>query len=343
MHRRTCPVPIFVLLLTAALLAPSRPFQPSAVHSQDKVAQDPLPSWNDGPAKQSILHFLSRVTRPGSADFVPIDQRIATFDNDGTLWCEQPLYVQSAFIFDRIRTLAPRHPAWKEQEPFASVLKGDLKEVQAGGNKSLDEMIVSTYAGMSTDAFEIIVKDWLATARHPRFDRPFTELIYQPMLELLVLLRAHEFKTYIVSGGGVEFMRTWTEKVYGIPPEQVIGSTIKTKFEMQGAKSVMMRLPAIDFIDDKGGKPVSITKFIGRRPVMAFGNSDGDLEMLEYTTGSPGARFGLIVHHTDAVREYAYDRQSSIGRLDHALNAAKANQWIVVDMKHDWKTIFPAP
>jgi len=305
------------------------------------LAAELLPSWNDGPAKKSIIAFVEKVTKADSADFVPVAGRIATFDNDGTLWAEQPMYFQAFFVFDRIRQLAPQHPEWKDKEPFASVLKGDLKSALAGGEHAILEMILATHAGMTTEEFEQIVKDWLGTARHPMTKKPFTEMVYQPMLELLAYLRANGFKTFIVSGGGIEFMRPWTEKIYGIPPEQVIGSSIKTKFELRDGRPVLVRLPEINFIDDKAGKPVGIQQHIGRRPIAAFGNSDGDLQMLQWTTAGKGARFALIVHHTDAVREHAYDRKSPVGKLDKALDAAAANGWTVVDMKNDWRLIYP--
>jgi hypothetical protein len=305
------------------------------------AAADPLPSWNEGDAKRSVVDFVQRVTAAGGADFVPVAERIAVFDNDGTLWAEQPMYAQLAFALDRVKALAPAHPEWKQKQPFKAVLAGDLKTVAAGGEHALLELVMATHAGMTTEAFARVATDWLATAKHPRFNRPYTELVYQPMLELLIYLRANGFKTYIVSGGGIEFMRPWTEKVYGIPPEQVIGSSIKTRFELRDGKPVLVRLPEINFIDDKAGKPVGIQMHIGRRPIAAFGNSDGDLQMLQWTTAGPGARLGLIVRHTDADREYAYDRQSSIGRLDQALDEAKTQGWIVVDMKQDWKRVFP--
>jgi phosphoglycolate phosphatase-like HAD superfamily hydrolase len=306
------------------------------------AADEPLPSWQDGPAKRAIVDFVARVTARGRPDFVPEPERIATFDNDGTLWAEQPMYIQMAFVLDRVKALAPQHPEWKEKQPFRAVLEGDLKALAASGEKGLIEVGMATHAGMTTEEFEQIVTDWLAVAKHPRFNRPYTECIYQPMVELLAYLRANGFKTYIVSGGGIEFMRPWTEKVYGIPPEQVIGSTIKTKFEVRDGKPVLMRLPEIDFIDDREGKPVSINKFIGRRPILAFGNSDGDQQMLQWTAAGSGARFMGLVHHTDAEREYAYDRTSHFGRLDKALDEAKARGWTVVSMKDEWKTIFPA-
>jgi phosphoglycolate phosphatase-like HAD superfamily hydrolase len=308
---------------------------------QVAAADDPLPSWNDGAAKRAIMDFVKRVTIPGGTDFVPEPERIATFDNDGTLWAEQPIYFQLAFAFDRVKALAPQHPEWQDQEPFKSLLAGDLKGALAGGEKALIQLVMVSHAGMTTDEFAQSVKDWLATARHPRFNRPYTECVYQPMLELLAYLRANGFKTYIVSGGGVEFMRVWTEKVYGIPPEQVVGSTGKTQFELRDGKPVLMRLPEIDFIDDKAGKPININKFIGRRPLLAFGNSDGDQQMLQWTAAGSGLRFMGLVHHTDAEREWAYDRTSHIGQLDKALDEAQAKGWTVVDMKQEWKTIFP--
>lgn len=303
-------------------------------------AEDPLPSWNEGPTKRAIVAFVERVTNEKDVDFVPVAERIATFDNDGTLWCEQPMYVQAAFIVDRIRELAPQHPEWKTEEPYKSLLAGDVKAVADIGEKGFAVLIMATHAGMSVDRFEQIVKDWLAKTRHPKFNRPYTECVYQPMVELLAYLRANGFKTFIVSGGGIEFMRPWTEKAYGIPPEQVVGSSVKTKYELQTDRPVLMRLPEIDFIDDGPGKPVGIQQHIGRRPTMAFGNSDGDYEMLRWTTAGPGARFGLIVHHTDAEREYAYDRDSHVGRLAKALDEAPERGWIVVDMRRDWRTIF---
>ncbi|MGD8953375.1 MAG: HAD family hydrolase [Desulfobacterales bacterium] len=305
------------------------------------AAADALPSWRDGQAKQTIVGFVEEVTKKGGTDFVPPDERIAVFDNDGTLWVEQPMYVQLAFALDRIKALAPAHSEWKDKQPFRAAVEGDLKTVAAGGEHALLELLMATHAGMTTDAFAQTVEDWLSKAKHPRFNRPYTDLVYQPMLELLTYLRANGFKTFIVSGGGIEFMRPWTEKIYGIPPEQVIGSSIETKYEVRDSKPVIVRLPEIDFIDDKDGKPVGIHKFIGRRPVMAFGNSDGDFQMLEWTTSGPGARFGLIVHHTDAVREYAYDREVSIGRLDKGLDVAEAKGWTVVDMAKDWDQVFP--
>jgi hypothetical protein len=300
----------------------------------------PLQSWNDGPAKKAIVEFVAKVTREGGKEFVPVAERIATFDNDGTLWCEYPIPVQLAFALDRVKALAPSHPEWKEKQPFKAVLEDEMKTVFASGERGLLELMMASHAGMTTEEFEVIVKDWLATSRHPRFKKPYTECVYQPMLELLAYLRANGFKTYIVSGGGIEFMRPWSEKVYGIPPEQVIGSSIKVKYELRDGKPVLVRLPEIDFVDDKVGKPIAINKFIGRRPVMAFGNSDGDFEMLEWTTAGKGPRFGLIVHHTDAEREYAYDRKAGLARLDKGLDEAPKRGWIVVSMKTDWRRVF---
>jgi len=310
--------------------------------SQVATASDPLPSWNDGPAKQSVMTFVEKVTRIESADFVPVVERIAVFDNDGCLWAEQPMYFQALFIFDRIKELAPLHPEWETQEPFASVLKGDVKSVLAGGEHALLELAMATHAGMTTEEFEQIVNNWITTAKHPTSGKLYTEMVYQPMLEVLDYLRANGFKTFIVSGGGIEFMRPWAEAVYGIPPEQVIGSSIKTKFEMRDGKLVLARLPELNFIDDKEGKPVGINQQIGRRPIAAFGNSDGDLQMLQWTAAGKGPRFCLYVHHTDAEREWAYDRESHVGKLDKGLDEAAAKGWTVVDMKNDWNAIFPA-
>ncbi|CAN7685930.1 HAD family hydrolase [Pararhizobium sp. LjRoot238] len=303
-------------------------------------ADDPLPSWNDTATKQAIVAFVTAVTTEGSPDFVPAPERVAVFDNDGTLWAEQPMYVQMTFALDRVKAMVPLHPEWKDQQPFKAVLEGDMKALAESGERGVAELIMATHAGMTTDEFEMIVTDWIATARDPRFNRPYTDLVYQPMIELLGYLRANGFKTYIVSGGGIEFMRPWTERVYGIPRENVVGSSIKTTFEMRDGRPVLFRLPQLDFIDDKAGKPVGINAHIGRRPIAAFGNSDGDLEMLQWATMGGGVRFGLIVHHTDAEREYAYDRQALIGKLDKALDAAVLNKWTVVDMKGDWKRVF---
>jgi len=305
------------------------------------AATDPLPSWTEGARKQAIMEFVQRVTTPDSADFVAPDERIAVFDNDGTLWSEKPAYFQLLFAIDRIKQLAPQHPEWKTTQPFKAVLDNDMDALADSGEKGLLQLVMASHAGMTTTEFERIVGDWLMTARHPRLKRPYTELVYQPMLELLNYLRANGFKTFIVSGGGIEFMRPWTQAVYGIPPEQVIGSSIKVQFELRDGEPVLVRLPEIDFIDDKAGKPVGIHKFIGRQPIAAFGNSDGDLQMLQWTTAGEGARFGLIVHHTDAGREWAYDRDSHVGKLDKALGEAAARGWTVVDMRKDWRVIYP--
>ena len=306
------------------------------------AAADPLPSWKDGSSKQAIFSFVERVTKQNTPNFVSPAERIAVFDNDGTLWAEQPIYFQLAFAIDRVKTLAPKHPEWEDQEPFASLLKGDIKGALTGGKKAIAEIIMVTHAGMTTDEFAAIVRRWTATARHPKTGKLFTKMVYQPMLELLDYLRANGFKTFIVSGGGIEFMRPWTEEVYGIPPEQVVGSSIKTKYEVRDGKSVITRLPELNFIDDKEGKPVGINRHIGRRPIFACGNSDGDFQMLEWTTSGSGPRFGLIVHHDDAEREWAYDRDSHIGKLDRGLNEAPKRGWTLVSIKDDWNVVFPA-
>jgi phosphoglycolate phosphatase-like HAD superfamily hydrolase len=304
-------------------------------------AQEPLPSWNDTTPKRALVAFVERVTRQGSPDFVPPAERIATFDNDGTLWAEQPIYFQLVFALDRVKVLAPQHPEWKDKEPFASLLKGDLKGALAGGEPAIIQIVTVTHSGMTTDEFEKIVGDWVATARHPRTGKLYTEMVYQPMLELLAYLRANGFKTFIVSGGGIDFMRVFSERVYGIPPEQVIGSSGKLSFELRDGKPRLMKLPELDFNDDKVGKPVAIQTHIGRHPIAAFGNSDGDLQMLEWARQGAGVRFALIVHHTDAEREWAYDRKSPVGQLDVALDVAQAEGWTVVDMKNDWNRVFP--
>jgi phosphoglycolate phosphatase-like HAD superfamily hydrolase len=322
MYRRT--------ILIAAVLASSR-----AAFAQDGS----LPSWNTT-VRTSILDFVQRVTRQGSGDFVPVPERIAVFDNDGTLWSEQPAYFQFAFALDRVRALAPHHPDWKEREPFKSVLAGDMTGLAASGEKGLLEIVAATHGGMTTEEFARIVMEWTNTARHPRFGRPYTDLVFQPMIELMALLRANHFKTFIVSGGGVEFMRPWAERVYGIPPEQVVGSSGVTRFELRDGKSTLVKEPKVEFVDDGPGKPVGINRFIGRRPIMAFGNSDGDQQMLEYVADGAGARFVALIHHTDAQREWAYDRQSQFGRLDKAWDEATRRNWLVVDMKADWKTVY---
>jgi phosphoserine phosphatase len=305
-----------------------------------RAADDPLPSWNDGPAKRAIVDFVGRVTRADGPEFVPVADRIAVFDNDGTLWSEQPYYNQVAFALDRINILARNHPEWKTQAPFKAALDGDIKAILAGTPRDRLELISLSHAGMTTDEFDTIVHDWIANARHPRFKRLYTELVYVPMRELLTYLRTQGFKTYIASGGGIEFMRSWAGATYGILPEQVIGSAIKVEYEVRDGKPALVRLPEIEFIDDKEGKPVGIQRAIGRRPIAVFGNSDGDYEMLRWATAGPGPRFGLIVHHTDAIREWAYDRESPVGRLVKALDEAPSRHWIVVDMKKDWRKVF---
>jgi len=319
-------------LVVAVLLLPAA--------QAGRAADDPLPSWNDTAPKKAIEAFVEKVTTKGSSDFVPPNERIATFDNDGTLWAEQPMYFQLAFVFERVKALAPQHPEWKTKEPFASLLKGDMKAVAAAGQKGAMAMLAATHTGMTTEEFSKTVSDWIATAKHPKTGRPYIEMVYQPMIELLAYLRANGFKTFIVSGGGIEFMRPWTEKIYGIPPEQVVGSSGKLKFEMRDGKPALLKLPEIELIDDGPGKPAGIQSHIGRRPLMAFGNSDGDQQMLEWTAAATGARFCLLVHHDDADREWAYDRDSKIGRLDKAWDEATAKGWTVVSMKSDWKEIF---
>ncbi len=309
--------------------------------SPSALAGDLLASWNPGKAKQGLVEFVLRTTDPTSPAFVPPAERIAVFDNDGTLWAEQPLYFQLAFALDQVKAMAPQHPEWKSTEPFASLLKGDLKSALAGGEHAILEIVMATHAGMTTSEFEAAVRDWSKTARHPKTGRLYIEMVYQPMLELLAYLRANGYKTFIVSGGGIEFMRPWTEAVYGIPPEQVVGSSIRTKYEVRDGKPVLMRLPEINFIDDKDGKPVGINQHIGRRPVLAFGNSDGDFQMLEWVTSGPGPRLGLLLHHDDAAREWAYDRESSIGRLARGLDEAGKRGWQIVSMQDDWATVFP--
>ncbi len=323
-----------VLLILCAVLAARPGFA---------QAPDPLPSWNDGAAKQAIVAFVRATTTPGLSSYAPPAERVAVFDNDGTLWAEQPAYFQLLFALDRVKALAPQHPEWKTTQPFKAALEGDMKALAAAGEKGLLQLVMASHAGNTPEEFQQIVKEWLATALHPRFKRPYTELVYQPMLELLAYLRANGFKTFIVSGGGIEFVRAWSEKVYGIPPEQVVGSSIETKYEVRNGTPTLVRLPKIDFIDDKAGKPVGINRHIGRRPIAAFGNSDGDFQMLEWTTAGPGARFGLLLHHDDAEREYAYDRKSHVGKLDRGLDEAAARGWVVVSIKRDWNRVFPSP
>lgn len=304
-------------------------------------AADPLPSWSPTATKRGIISFVEKVANVGGPDFVPVPERIAVFDNDGTLWAEQPMYFQLFFALDRIKVLAPQHPEWKDKEPFASLLKGDVKAALAGGEHALAQIVMASHAGMTTEEFEKTVTDWISTARHPKTGKLYTQMVYQPMLELLAYLRANGFKIYIVSGGGIEFMRPWTEKVYGIPPEQVVGSSGGLKYKLRDGKPALIKLPEIAHNDDKEGKPVGIQRHIGRRPIFAAGNSDGDLQMLQWTAAGSRPSFCLYVHHTDAAREWAYDRQSSIGKLDKGLDEANAKRWTVIDMKNDWQTIFP--
>jgi phosphoglycolate phosphatase-like HAD superfamily hydrolase len=333
--------PLVLLCASAACRAEERPV-PAPPAAQSQPAADALPSWNSGASKDAIVRFVTRVTQEGGPDFVPVAARIAVFDNDGTLWSEQPLYFQLAFALDRVKALAPAHPEWRQKQPFRGVLEGDFKAVATSGERGIGELMAATHVGNTTEEFERIVLDWIESARHPNTERLYTEMVYQPMLELLAYLRANGFKTYIVSGGGIEFMRPWVERVYGIPPEQVIGSRARVKYEVRNGTPVLLRLPEIDHVNDKAGKPVGIHQAIGRRPIAAFGNSDGDFEMLEWTTSAPGARFGLIVHHTDADREWAYDRTSHIGQLARGLDEASKRGWVVVDMKGDWNAIYPA-
>jgi hypothetical protein len=303
---------------------------------------DPLSSWNDGVAKQSIVDFVDEVTNEASSNFVKPADRIATFDNDGTLWSEQPYYFQFQFAFDRVKEMAADHPEWNDNPLFKAALENDMSAVMKSGMKGLMEILMTTHAGMTTDEFEQIVKEWINTVKHPKTNKLYKEMVFQPMLELLDYLRANGFKTYIVSGGGIEFMRPWTEEVYGIPAEQVVGSSIKVKFEMRESTPVLVKLPELDFFDDKEGKPVAINKFIGKRPIAAFGNSDGDLQMLQWTAAGNGKRLMLYVHHTDTEREWAYDRESHIGGLNKGLDEANENGWTIVDMKNDWKKIYPS-
>jgi hypothetical protein len=349
MTRRTVTALALALLATMACTGPEPGPGSTADSSTARLAStgtasyglDLMPSWSDGPARSAIVDFVARVTDPESPDFVPEPERIATFDNDGTLWAEQPMYFQLLFAIDRVREMAADHPEWRDREPFRALLEDDRKAMVGFTERDLAQIVMASHAGMTTDEFAAIVLDWLASARHPTTDRPYTSMVYQPMLELLAYLRANGFQTYIVSGGGIEFMRPWTEEVYGIPPEQVVGSSIKTAFEMRDGEPVLVRLPELWFIDDKEGKPVGIHRHIGRRPIAAFGNSDGDLQMLQYTAAGDGARLAVYIHHDDAEREWAYDRSSHIGGLDKGLDEAAERGWTVVSMKDDWTRIFP--
>lgn len=342
MKHKTLMVALLLIVIAAFTFGFQNQQESEPPKIETVVPSDPLPSWNDGPSKKSVIDFVTRTTRKGSADFVPVSDRIACFDNDGTLWSEQPMYFQVAFMADRIKALAPLHPEWKQNQPFKAVLEGDLKTALAGGNQAFTEMLFATHAGITTDEFEKVVKDWFATAKHPQSHRPYTEMVFQPMLELLSYLRTNGYKTFIVSGGEIDFMRPWTESVYGIPPEQVVGTSLKEKYELRDSIPVIVLMPELNFHNDKAGKPVGIQQYIGRRPIFAAGNSDGDYEMLQWTTTSTGyPRFGMFVHHTDSIREWSYDRTSSIGRLERGLDDAIKYNWLIVDMKNDWKVIYP--
>ncbi len=333
---------IFILSVALFIGSCTKTLHADSSSNGSKVIVDPLPSWNVGKTKEAIISFVNKTTDKNNPGFIPVADRIACFDNDGTLWSEQPMYFQMAFVMDRVRALAPQHPEWKDTQPFKAAIEGDVKTALSGGEKAMVDLLIATHAGTTTEEFNSIVKDWIATARHPRFNQPYTEMVFQPMVELLAYLRSNGYKTYIVSGGGIDFMRPWTESVYGIPPEQVIGSSLKLKYEMRDDGPVVYRLPEVNFINDKAGKPVGIEQHIGRRPVFTAGNSDGDYEMLQWTSTATGyPRFGMLVHHTDEVREWAYDRTSHIGKLDKGLNDAPKYNWLIVDMKQDWKTIYP--
>lgn len=336
----TCLISLGILVSCTAPETSSKEKEKPTVQPQKVEA--PLSSWNEGITKQAIIDFVEKTTTEGSADFVEVKNRIATFDNDGNLWSEQPMYFQLIFAIDRIKTMAPEHPEWKTIEPYKSILEGDVEKALAGGTKAIIQLVMTTHAGMTTDEFNQVVKGWLATAKHPKTGKPYNEMIYQPMLELLDYLRAHDYKTFIVSGGGVDFMRAWVEEAYGIPPHQVIGSSNKVKFEVsEDGTPQLIKQPELNFIDDKEGKPVGIYQYIGMRPVFASGNSDGDYQMLQYTTAGKGPRFGLLLHHTDSVREFAYDRKSHIGQLNKGLDDADKMGWTVIDMAKDWKVIYP--
>ena len=341
MKSSTYTILLLLLLILSEGCTQQRNHTDRVLSNAEASAKDPLPSWNDGETKQAIISFVDNVTTEGSAAFVPVPDRIAVFDNDGNLWSEQPAYFQLFFAIDRIGAMAPEHPEWTSQQPFKAVLEGDMNTLASFGEHGILELVMASHAGMTIKEFEAIVTNWISTARHPRFDRPYTDLVYQPMLELLDYLRANQFKTFIVSGGGIEFMRPWVEEVYGIPRDQVIGSSIKTEFRIIDGKPEIVRLPQIDFIDDKAEKPVGINRFIGRKPVFAAGNSDGDLQMLQWTASNSLPAFMLYLHHTDSLREWAYDRNSSIGRLDKGLDEAVNNGWTIVSMKEDWKVIYP--
>ncbi|KAB1067778.1 haloacid dehalogenase-like hydrolase [Tamlana haliotis] len=342
--RKTLQLIILAFVLTIVSSCSSKVEKENTVSTEaetPKEVKDPLPSWQEGPTKEAIKSYVTNVTAKGSSNFIPVADRIGTFDNDGTLWSEQPAYFQLFFAISRIKALAPEHPEWKNKQPYKAVLENDMKALMASGEKGLLELVMASHAGMTAKEFEGIVKDWISKDIHPRFKKPFNTLIYQPMLELLDYLRANNFKTYIVSGGGVEFMRPWVQEAYGIPKDQVVGSSIKTEFVMEDGKAKIIRLPELDFIDDKAGKPVGINKFIGKKPVFSAGNSDGDLQMMQYGDSNKYPSFQLYVHHTDGEREWAYDRDSHIGQFDKGLDYATENGWTIIDMKKDWKVIYP--
>ncbi len=330
----------FATIIIASCGGNSTPSASNDSQQSSKQLIDPLPSWNDGRAKSSIIDFVTRTTTEGSADFVPVADRIACFDNDGTLWSELPLYFQVAFAFDRIKALAPQNPEWKTKQPFKAVLEDDMKTLMAGGEEAILKIAAATLSGMTTEEFEEIVKNWIETAKHPTTGRLYKEMVFQPMLELLDYLRANGYKTFIVSGGGIDFMRAWAEKAYGIPSYQIVGSSGGYAYEITDGKGVVRKLPEVHFVDDHEGKPIGIVRHIGKRPIFTAGNSDGDYPMLQYTTTGDGPRFGMIVHHTDSIREFAYDRQSPLGHLEKALDDAKKYNWLIVDMKNDWKRIY---
>ncbi|HCY82587.1 MAG TPA: haloacid dehalogenase [Xanthomarina gelatinilytica] len=332
---------ISFLLLTGCLKKSENKQVEVVVKDTTSFKIDPLPSWNEGKTKAAIIDYINDVTNKESANFIPEIDRIATFDNDGNLWSEQPAYFQLFFAMDRVKELAKDHPEWQNKQPIKAVLENDMKTLIASGEKGIMELIMATHAGITTDEFELLVKNWLETAQHPRFNKPYNQLIYQPMLELLDYLRTNDFKTFIVSGGGIEFMRPWVEEAYGIPKDQVVGSSIATEYDYNNGAPVIRRLSKIDFIDDKAGKPVGINKFIGRKPVFASGNSDGDLQMMQWTDSNPYKSFQLYLHHTDADREWAYDRESHIGQFNKGLDEALEKGWTIIDMKNDWKTIYP--
>jgi phosphoglycolate phosphatase-like HAD superfamily hydrolase len=333
---------LFALTLAGCAGQNRNAASPDASPESARSAETALPSWRDGPAKRAIVKFVGDVTREGTMTYVEPAQRIAVFDNDGTLWTEQPIYVQFAFLLDQVKAAAPAHPEWKSNPAFKALMARDQAAL-AAQQKQLMQLVAVANSGMSVDAYDQTIRAWLAKARHPKFNRPYTELVYQPQVELLAYLRANGFKTYIVSGGTIEFMRPWVEKAYGVPPEQVIGSSQLVKYELRDGKPTLTRQPKLDFVDDGPGKPVGIYRYIGRRPILAFGNSDGDQQMLQYTAANTDPHLALLVHHDDAEREFAYDRQSKIGRLDKAWDEAVTDGWVVVSMKNDWNTIFPGP